>query len=326
MVSPNSTFTELVTTTFRNHPKMVSDNVSTHNALYRRLTKKNQIKLLDGGYEIVRPLFYAENSTYQRFSGYDTLNISPSDVMTSANYAWKNVAIHVSASGTEIRSNSGKYQILDLVKNRIQNALLTFGNDMSADLYSDGTATNQINGLQALVADAGTGTVGGINSSTYTWWKNIVQSNAAPLQGGSAVTIGKTTIQTQMNNLWYELTRGQDTPDLIVSSNDYFNYYEESLTDLKRYTDDDKAQGGIISLKYKTADVFHDGGGKGGGISSAHMYFLNTNYLELCVHKDANITRMDEKMAVNQDAVVIPFIWMGNLVTSNRSLQGVLKA
>jgi hypothetical protein len=34
---------------------------------------------------------------------------------------------------------------------------------------------------------------------------------------------------------------------------------------------------------------------------------------------------MDELKSVNQDAVVIPVLWMGNVVTSNRSLQGVLK-
>lgn len=259
-------------------------------------------------------------------SGYDTLNISPSDVLTAANYAWKNVAIHVTASGSEIRANSGKNQIINLVKARVQNALRTFSNNMSTDLYSDGTATNQINGLQATVADAGTGTIGGINSSTYTWWKNKVQSNASPLQGGGAVTLSKTTIQTMWNNLWLELTRGSDTPDLIVASNDYFNFYEESLTDLKRYTTSDDAQGGFISLKYKTADVFFDGGTNGGGIPSAHAYFLNTDYLEVCVHRDANMTRLDDKMSVNQDAVVIPFLWQGNLVSSNRALQGVHKA
>ena len=54
------------------------------------------------------------------------------------------------------------------------------------------------------------------------------------------------------------------------------------------------------------------------------MYFLNTDYLEMVVHTDANWTQADDKMSVNQDAVVIPLLWMGNLVCSNRSLQGVL--
>ena len=326
MASPNATFTAMVTTSLREHPKKISDNMSKHNALYRRLTKKGRVNMIDGGYEIVRPLQYAENSTYQRYSGYDTLNVQPSDVLTSASFAWKQVGIHVSANGLEIRSNMGKNQLIDLVEARIDNALKTFANNMSTDLYSDGTASNQINGLQALVADAGTGTVGGINSTTYTWWKNKVQSAASPLQGGGAVTMSKTTVQTQMNNLWLELTRGGDKPDLIVASNDYYNFYEESLTDLKRYMADDEAQGGLISLKYKSADVFHDGGTNGGGISSAHMYFLNTDYLELCVHREANLTQLDQKMSVNQDAVIIPFIWQGNLVVNNRALQGVMKA
>lgn len=257
----------------------------------------------------------------------DTLNIQPSDVITAANFAWKQAAIHVTSNGLEIRSNSGKEKILDLVEAKIEMALRTFANDMSGDLYSDGTASNQINGLQALVSDLGTGTIGGINSTTYPWWKSIVQSAAAPIQGGGAITPGTTTIQTLMNNLWMPLIRGGDQPDLIVSSNEYYNFYEESLTQFKRYTDNDKeATGGIVGLKYKTADVFFDGGTKGGGIPAAHMYFLNTDYLEICVHKDANVTRLDEKMSLNQDAVVVPFIWQGNIVTSNRSLQGVLKS
>lgn len=68
MASPNATFTNLVTTTLREHPKMVADITSKHNALYRRLTTKGRVNLIDGGYEIVRPLDFAENGTYQRLA------------------------------------------------------------------------------------------------------------------------------------------------------------------------------------------------------------------------------------------------------------------
>ena len=54
------------------------------------------------------------------------------------------------------------------------------------------------------------------------------------------------------------------------------------------------------------------------------MYFLNTNYLEVVVHRDANWSTADEKVSLNQDAVVIPVFWQGQLVCSNRSLQGIL--
>lgn len=324
MTSPNSTFTEMVTTTLRNHRKELADNVSAHNALLARLTKKGQVRTEDGGYEIVEPLDYAENGTYQRYSGYDTLNISASDVLSAAKFDWKQAAIHVTASGLELRNNAGKSRMINLVKSRVTNAFRTAKNNMSEDAYSDGTAANQINGLQALISDAGTGTVGGIISGTYTFWKNKVQSAAAPLQGGSGITPSKTTIQSLMLPLWLAQTRGTDKPDLIIADDTYFTFYEESLTDLRRYTEDGQGQGGFTSLKYKTADVIYDSSAS--GMPDAHMYFINTDYIQMVVHKDANWTEPGEKVSVNQDAVVIPVIWQGNLVTSNRGLQGVLKA
>jgi hypothetical protein len=325
MASPNSTFTEMVTTTLRKHRRELADNVTEHNALLSRLKEQGRTEELDGGYEIVEPLDYAENSTYQRYTGYEVLNVSQSDVLSAAKYDWKQAAIHVTASGLELRQNAGRSRLIKLAKARLTNAMRTAKNNMSSDVYSDGTAANQINGLQALIADLGTGTVGGINSTNFTFWKNILQSAAAPLQGGAAITPSKSTIQSLMLPLWLALTRGADTPDLIMADDTYFTFYEESLTDLKRYTQrDEPARGGFISLRYKSADVVYDSSSS--GMPDAHMYFMNTDYLKCVVHQDANWTEVDQMRSINQDAVVIPLIWQGNLTTSNRSLQGVLKA
>ena len=323
MASPNSTFTELVSTTFRNHRAEIKDNVTKNNALYRRLVGKERFSLEDGGLSIVVPLDYAENGSYQRFSGYDRLDISPSDVISAAEFQWRQIAINVIASGQELRTNSGKSAIIKLVKARTTNAIRTFRNNFSSDLYSDGTLSNQINGLQALVADAGTGTVGGIDSATYTFWKNKVQSAAAPIQGGGAITPGATTMESLMQPLWLALVRGDDKPDLIVSDNTYFTFYEMGLVSNKRYTNTENGNSGFTELKYKSADVIFDGGS---GIPSAHMYFLNTDYFNITAHRDADFVELPEARPTNQDAVIMPFIWMGNLTISNRSLQGVLKA
>lgn len=324
MASPNSVFTEIVTSTFRNHGAEISDNVSKHNALYRKMKQGGKTRRESGGYSIVANLEYAENGTYQRYSGFDVLNIQQSDVFSAAEFPWRQIAINVTSSGRELRTNSGPQQIFNLAKKRIQNAVHTFANNFSIDLYSDGTLPNQVNGLQALVADAGTGTVGGINSSTFTFWKNIVQSAAAPLQGGGAVTVGSTTMENEMMlPLFMRLTRGADKPNLIVMSDDYFIFYEKGQTAYKQYVNKDSADGGFMELSYKGVPVFFDGVS---GMPSAHAYFLNTNYLELVVHSEANLTPLDDQRPVNQDGVVVPMIWMGNLVTSNRSLQGVAKA
>jgi hypothetical protein len=316
-------FTELVSTTFRNHSKDIKDNVSKHNAMYRRMVEKGRIRLEDGGLSIVCPLDYQANSTYQRYSGYDVLNINAVDVITAAEYPWRQVAVNVAASGLEIRTNKGKSQIINFVKAKIKNAQRSFANGLSVDFYSDGTASNQVNGLQAIIADSGVGTVGGINASTWAFWQNIVQSEAAPLQGGGAITPSMTTIESLMLPLWIALTRGMDMPDMIVMDNSLFTYYEQSQTSLKRYAPEDRGQGGMISMKYKNADVFFD---SSGGIPTNHAYFINTDFLEVVVHRDANIEMMPELRSVNQDSVVIPALWMGNLVCSARFLQGVIKS
>lgn len=319
-----TTFTELVTTTYRNHKKEIADNVSNHNALFRRLTQKGRIRREDGGLSIVCPLEYAENGTYTRYSGYDPLNVEASDVLSAAEFPWRQVSVNVAASGLEIRSNSGENRIVNLVKTKIKNAQKSAANGLAQDLYSAGSLSNQINGLQALIADAGTGTVGGIDSSSFSFWQNTVQSAAAPLQGGAGITPSAATMESLMLPLYLRLTRGADHPDLIVMSEDYYTFFEQSQTSLKRYAPEDDGQAGMVAMKYKQADVFHDSSAS--GIPSAHGYFINTDYLEVVVHQDADMEIMPELRSINQDAVVIPIIWQGNVAVSNRKLQGVQKA
>jgi hypothetical protein len=321
MASANATFTELASTTHRKHKKGFKDNLTERNAFLKKMRAKGNMRTEDGGLTIVEPLDYAANSTYQRYSDWDTLNIQQSDVLSAAEYAWKQIAIHVVASGRELRINSGEAQIEKLVAARLKNAYRTFDNNFSSDLYSAGSLANQIGGAQHIVADTNTNTVGGIDANTWTFWRNTVFDLSA-----NSVTISAATIENSaMLPLWLLLDRGQgDSPDLIIMDTTYYQYFEQSQTSLKRYAGAESAQAGIVSLKYKTADVIFDT--TGSGIPSAHAYFLNTNYLKLVAHQDANLDEMEKKEPVNQDGEVIPILWMGNLTCSNRKMQGVIIA
>lgn len=316
----NSTFTELVSTTYRKHRKDVKDNLSTRNALLKYMKRKGNYKTIDGGLTIAIPLDYAANGTYQRYSDWDTLNISQSEVISAAEYQWRQIAINVVASGKELRINSGDSQIVDLAKARIKNAIRTFSNNFCSDLYSAGSLTNQINGLQAIVADTNTNTVGGIDANTWTFWQNTVFDLS-----DNSVTLSATTIENgAMLPLWLSIDRGpNDQPDLIVMDTNHYTFFEGSQTSLKRYASSEMANGGFVTLKYKTADVIFDGNT---GIPTNHTYMLNTEYLGVTAHQDADMDEMDEKAPVNQDGVVIPILWMGNMWCSNRKLQGVIKA
>ena len=112
MASPN--LSEHITTTARNRAKTMADNVTNKNALLRRFREKGKIRTLSGGRTIVEPLTYAENSTFQYFNGYDVLNINPSDVISAAEFNWKNAAVNISISGEEERQNNGPEMLLSL--------------------------------------------------------------------------------------------------------------------------------------------------------------------------------------------------------------------
>jgi hypothetical protein len=319
-MAANGTFTELVTTTLRNHKKGIKDNITNRNALLNRMYKKGNYRTEDGGLSIVEPLDYNSNSTYQRYSGWDFLNVAQSDVLSAAEFSWKQIAIHVVASGLELRTNSGDSALEKLVSARIKNAMRTFENNFSSDLYSAGSLTNQIGGLQAIVADTNTNTIGGIDANAWTFWRNTVYDFSV-----DSVTASATTIESSMLKLWLQIDRGpSDQPDLIVFDTAYYTFFENSQTSIKRYASAESAQGGFVTLKYKNADVIYDTSAT--GIPANHGYFLNTNYLKLVVHGDADMETMEKKTPINQDGEVIPVIWQGNLTVSNRKLQGVMIA
>src|SRR3990167_4358160 len=113
MASPG--LTEIVTTTLRKRSKKLADNVSDNTALLFRLKQKENIRTFDGGRTIVEEIAYAENGTYMRYSNYETLNITPQDVITAAEFDPKQAAIAVTISGLEQLQNAGDSQVIDLL-------------------------------------------------------------------------------------------------------------------------------------------------------------------------------------------------------------------
>lgn len=325
--NPSSTLTEIVTTTLRNRTGKLADNVTKNNALLYRLRRRGNVKTVSGGRTIVQELEYAENGTFKRYSGYEALNISPSDVFTGAEFNYAQAAVAVSISGLEQLQNSGEDAIIDLLESRIKNAEKTLVNNIALDCYSDGTADGgrQIGGLALLVsATPTTGVVGGIDASTSigTFWRNTAFS--ALTNGGAAAT--SANIQSYMNRIYVQQVRGTDKPDLIIADNNYFRLYLESLQAIQRITSNEMGEAGFDSLKYMNSDVVLDGG-FGGGAPPNTMQFLNTDYIYFRPHVDRNFAPIgDDRFAVNQDAMVKLVGFAGNMTVSNRRLQAVLTA
>ncbi len=342
MAFPN--LSEIVTTTLRNRTGELADNISRNNAALLRLSRRGNVKTFSGGRTIVEELNYADNQTYQWYSGYQTLNISPSQVFSAAEFPIRQAAVAVSISGLEELQNSGEEAIIDLLESRIMNAEDTFMNGLSQGIYGDGSVTGSVGGLQLLVSSSPTsGVVGGIDRASWTFWQNQAWSAAT---NGNAV-LSSATIMQQMDSLWVNLIRGRDFPDLIIADNNTYKYYLNALQAIQRIQVEngapDMAEAGFQSLKYLNADVVLDGGFQGfssdplpaqtssgtavGGAPSSTMYFLNTKYIMWRPHARRNMVPLDpDRFSINQDAMVRLIGWAGNMTLRNAFLQGVLTA
>lgn len=325
MASPN--LSELITTTLYDRRTTLADNVTKNNAILFQLEKKGRRRDFTGGRQMVEPIFYAENSTYTRYSGYDTLNINPSDVISAAVYDIKQAAVAVSISGLEQLQNSGKNAIIDWLAAKMENAESTFQNGLSGDLYSAGTAdsSKQIGGLQYGIADSpSTGIVGGIDRASFSFWKNY--SFDATTDGGAAVT--PANITDYMLRVYQATSRGNDKIDMWVGDNNYWRAYWESLQAIQRINKSDgdgSAAAGFATLDFMGAPVIMDGG-IGGNCPTNHMYGLNSKYMSYRPHTDRNMDPIGgDRWSINQDATVKLIGWAGNVTYSGCQFLGVLK-
>jgi hypothetical protein len=312
----------------RNRDPKRADGVTKNNALLSILRQGNRVRTVSGGRTICQPIEFAENGTFKRYSGYENLNISPSEVLTMAEFNWAQAAVGISISGLEMLQNSGKEEVINLLEARIENAEHTLMNNIALDIYSDGTADGgrQIGGLQLLVSSTpSTGTVGGIDASQAAaapFWRNSVFS--ALSNGGASANSGN--IQSYMNRLYVDLVRGRDRPNLIVADNNYFRIFQESMQAIQRVMSSNEALLGFATLKYMDIDVVLDGG-VGGGTPANTMYFLNTKYLYFRPHTARHFMPIGEsRQSINADAMVKFIGFAGNMTCSLRRLQGVLTA
>ena len=319
---------DIVTTTLESRSRKLADNITNNNALLARVKSRGKSMPWDGGREIMQELRYAQNQSFMWYSGFENLNIVLNDTMTAARFPIKQASIAVVISGLEELQNGGSEQMIDLLTSRIDTAEDTFWNQMSAGIYSDGTAYGgkQIGGLSLLIGKTATsGVVGGIDRASQVWWRNMSINSNTDARG----VVTATNILSYMNSTTVGLKRNSDGVDMIVTDNNYYLAYLATLQNIQRITSEKGSTGiGFTSLKYygagKEVDVVLDGG-KNGQIPANTMYFLNSDYFAYRPHARRNFTVLGrDRVAINQDATVRLFGWAGNMTISNPSLQAVL--
>ena len=298
--------------TFEQNSSEMFDNITNNHALLYRLLEKNQITTDTGGRTINKTLMYAENGMKKWFNGLESFNIVEEQVIDAAEYERKYLGTFLYFSNKDKTENTTVHQIHSLIKGRKEVAVKTLQNEVGTALYSDGTASKELGGLRLLIDDDPTsaGTIGGIDQVANTFWRN---------QFTPATAFTSSTARGLMNTRWLSCVRGGDKPDLILAASNMFTPYWEALQDNVRYTSTKMADAGFMALKYLDADVVYDD-----QCPASRMYFVNTDYLELCCPSNQKFTVGKPRTVTNAFYDVIPVLFAGNLTCSNRERQGVI--
>jgi len=300
--------------------KGYADLVSNSNAILAIWRGKGQFREFSGP-TIRERLLYNESGTYTRYSGYDFLNPQPAELFNDAEYTPKLAAVSVTLSGEDILKNAGSNQLKNIMTEHIKAAETELVDRFVEDLHSDGTAANQIGGLQlAIPTNPATGTYGGIDRAANAIWRTTTYDAHSDFTG--ITQVNSTTVKSIFNQVMNARSRGNKGPDSIVCSSEHYEAYQAATESIQRINDTGKlGKLGFTTLKYygggKSVDVVLEGG-IGSAMPSDTTYFIDSNGMGFRYHPDRNFVAFGGKqMPVNQDAIVQHIGFYGEVCMSN---------
>lgn len=309
MATPAVQLDEIVATTYQEVKPVLADQVTKETPLLAVLDSKSKVTI-DGGRDIERPVLYALNDTVGSYDGYDPIDTTPQDGFGLAIYNWKQYAGSVTIDGKTELLNEGKNRIIGILTAKFEQLRLSMTEDLNAMLWGDGTgnSSKDMLGLQAIVA--ATGILGGIDSSTETWWRSRVVSSAISL----STTAGIKTLGSILNSL----RLAKSKPDIQFTTQANFESYENLAVSDIRFTEVRKADLGFESVSFKGSEVMFED-----NVPTNYWYFLNTKYLEFVRHRNAWMKMLDFVRPANQHAKTALVVSMGQLLTDVRRAHGV---
>lgn len=288
-------------------PKLV-DNILTSNVLFQRMKKGKMSETIDGGASIMVPVMYATTTAAGAFAGTDTLDTTANDQISAAEFNVKQYYANITITRQDELKNSGRSQIIDFVKSKVQIAEKTLADTLGTDIYSAGTDTKKVTGLRMALATTGT-TYAGISKTSYSWWRGQVDSTT------TALTIAA------METLYGSCTVGNDKPSVIITTQTQFDKYHGLLQPQERYVDEDSASAGFVNLAFRSVPVVVDA-----HCTSGYMFLLNENYIKLYTHKDENFRFEPFVKPINQAVASAKIFWAGELVVNNPRMSGFFSA
>ena len=288
-------------------------NQWVENAALRVLEKMGFIQKVSLGETIEAPLDYRANpDTAILAADQDTFALVKTEVITSASYEIAQLSVPVTWTKGDDAKNPTENQKIALVKSLLENGINSHDDLIEQTIFTTSTVGGvELNGLDTLVPTSGQGTVGGIDASAETFWRNPADTYLAD---GS-------DLEAAMTELWNDVAKGSGsslTPKVLISGSGPHALYESNLQAFQRFVGVSEADGGFKTLAFKTAQyVFSQYG-------DDKIYFLNPKNFQMVVSKQYFRDKGNTNEIQGQNAFYFLIYSALQNITNNKSRLGVL--
>lgn len=228
-------------------------------ALHTRAAIKPAAALLVAGVSVNRnPTVAGVSNPYNPVTLSVETNVAP-------NYFWSHYFGITAVSYEELKISNSEGAVLDILEQRLNSTMESFFELVADHLLSETAgAKDRVNGIGYMLAQSGT--FGGIDRSTETWWRALSTSSE-----------GAFTLQ-KLNRRYNQIkAQGGTPPTIIVMPEDLFSAYEALIIASQRFLKDQKmAELGYDAYLHKGAVVLYDS-----RMPAGQIWFLNTRYAYL---------------------------------------------
>lgn len=301
-----------------------TDNIFTSQALLYLFGEKGFKEDAAGGRLFEDTIEYATNPTFKSYGEMETLDTTRIDVFDAARYEQKIFAGTVVFSDLEELRNAVENRKVDVIKGKLSNGSNSATEALDLMLYGDGTGNGgkDMDGLAKHVSSTPTtGTVGGINAASFSFWRNRQTSGAKTSTAFDNYRAALTSIYNQCS-----LGGTERTPTGIISDRASFEGYESLLVAIERLFRADAKKDADISfvndaIAFKGKPYVYDE-----QATSGTAFVLNNNYLKVSYLKGGWMKMKDPVEPANQLARVHRVLTVGNMTSKARRHNGVVTA
>jgi hypothetical protein len=289
------------------------ENQWHESAAMRALESAGLITRINGAPTIEIPLDYQMNPDADFLvTDFDTVGLAKTEVITAASYTPAQLHVPVKWSKGDDAKNPSENQKIDLVASLLDNGFSSHDELIEQKLFA-ASAYNGFNSIPTLIPTGGQGTVGGIDASVETMWRNQA----------TTYTSDFSDIDASMTTVYNAILKGSGSkmgPKLAIGSADAHAGFESGLVANQRYQDTMDANSGFKSLRFKGIPFVFS---QQVSTTSDPVYFLGNGF-KLVVFKNAYRQKGETIEIPNAEGYVMKIFSVLQAVVSNKSRLGVV--